>query len=132
MIMIFKSSLRGYHEGMTSSSGRAGRTAIRRPGAGITIDRDRLVRLRQERRLSRAQLAEAMAGNGYTITPDAIAKIENGWRRPKPRTLDALCKALHCESTELLPSEGPEPDDEQEPGLDDEQLAAEPEQEIAS
>ena len=101
-----------------------GRTApaVRRPGAGVTIDRDRLVRLRQEALLSRSQLAAKMSGgpckacgedythaddcpNGrqYTITPDAIAKIENGYRRPKTSTLARLCTALGCEPEELLP-----------------------------
>lgn len=86
-----------------TSSGRAGRTAIKRPGAGIDIDRDRLIRMRQDRLLSRAQLAEKMSGNGYSITPDAIAKIENGWRRPKTATLARMCKALDCEPSDLLP-----------------------------
>lgn len=102
---------------------RAGRTAIKRPGAGIAIDRDRLIRLRQDRLLSRADLALRMS-NGpcqycrkpyshdagcpsaeeYSITPDAIAKIENGWRRPKTITLARLCRALGCDPGDLLPS----------------------------
>lgn len=39
----------------------------------------------------------------YTITPDAIAKIENGWRRPKTATLARMCRALGCEPGDLLP-----------------------------
>lgn len=88
---------------MTSDDGRAGRTAIKRPGAGVAIDRGQLVRLRQGRLLSRAQLAKAMSGDGYSITPDAIAKIENGWRRPKTTTLARMCKALGCQPEDLLP-----------------------------
>jgi transcriptional regulator with XRE-family HTH domain len=34
---------------------------------------------------------------------DAIAKIENGTRRPKASTLRALCQALNCEPRDLLP-----------------------------
>lgn len=90
-----------------TSSGRAGSTAIKRPGAGIDIDRDRLIRMRQARLLSRAQLAEAMSGDGYSITPDAIAKIENGHRRPKTATLARMCSALRCEPGDLLPPSSP-------------------------
>jgi transcriptional regulator with XRE-family HTH domain len=95
---------------MTSTSdGREGRTAIKRPGSGIAIDRDALVRLRQYRLLTRAQLARAMTGDGYKITPDAIAKIENGWRKPKITTLARLCQALDCTPVELLPPEASVP-----------------------
>lgn len=106
---------------MTSSE-RTGTTAIRRPGAGIDIDRVRLVRMRQDRLMNRAQLAEAMSSGPcshcgrpysheslcpdegkYTITPDAIAKIENGHRRPKTATLARMCDALGCEPADLLP-----------------------------
>jgi transcriptional regulator with XRE-family HTH domain len=109
---------------MTSTSGseRTGRTAIKRPGAGIAIDRDKLVHLRTARLMTRAQLAQAMSngpcehcgqpyshkpddcpnGKEYSITPDAIAKIENGWRRPKTSTLARMCDALHCAPTDLL------------------------------
>lgn len=68
--------------------------------------------MRQARLLSRAQLADAMSdpeprGEGsYSITPDAIAKIENGHRRPKTTTLARMCKALGCEPEDLLPPEG--------------------------
>lgn len=78
----------------------------KRPGAGVTIDRDRLVRMREIRLLSRAQLAakmSALGGGEFSITPDAIAKIENGYRRPKPGTLAKICEALECEADELLP-----------------------------
>lgn len=91
-----------------TSSGRAGQTAIKRPGSGIPVDRGRLTRLRQARLLSRAQLADAMSDpeprdeGSYSITPDAIAKIENGHRRPKTATLARMCKALGCTPADLL------------------------------
>ncbi len=97
------------------------RTAARRPGAGVAIDSVRLVRMRIVRRLSRADVALKMS-NGpcaicdhpyshrpdcpnasqFTITPDAIAKIENGHRRPKTATFGRLCDALGCEPEDLL------------------------------
>jgi transcriptional regulator with XRE-family HTH domain len=81
------------------------RTAIKRPGAGVDIDRERLIRMREVRLLSRAQLAAKMSANEdeFTITPDAIAKIENGYRRPKTATLGRMCEALNCEPEDLLP-----------------------------
>jgi transcriptional regulator with XRE-family HTH domain len=79
------------------------RTAIKRPGAGVDIDRERLIRLREVRLMSRAQLAARMSGDGFSITPDAIAKIENGYRRPKTATLGRMCEALDCEPEDLLP-----------------------------
>jgi transcriptional regulator with XRE-family HTH domain len=84
---------------------RPARTAIKRPGAGVAIDSKRLIRMRQTRLLSRAQLAAKMsAGNdAYKITPDAIAKIENGHRRPKTSTLSRMCEALGCEPEDLFP-----------------------------
>lgn len=82
---------------------RTARTTIKRPGAGVDIDRGRLVRMREVRLLSRAQLAARMSVNGFSITPDAIAKIENGYRRPKTVTLGKLCEALDCTPEELLP-----------------------------
>ncbi len=101
---------------------RPARTAIKRPGAGVTIDRERLIRLREVRLLSRAQLAVRMSDGDevpeelrWTITPDAIAKIENGYRRPKTSTLGRLCEALSCEPEDLLPLSPPpaaEPEDE--------------------
>lgn len=85
------------------------RTAVKRPGAGVTIDRERLVRMREIRLLSRAQLAARMSAEDdeFSITPDAIAKIENGYRRPKTVTLSRLCEALGCQPEELLPDTRP-------------------------
>ena len=104
---------------------RPARTTIRRPGSGVTIDRERLVRMREVKLLSRAQLAAKMSGgpcplcgqmysheadcanaDEFSITPDAIAKIENGYRRPKTSTLSRLCEALGCEPEDLLPVDG--------------------------
>lgn len=59
--------------------------------------------MREVRLLSRAQLAAKMSGDGFSITPDAIAKIENGYRRPKTVTLGKLCEALDCSPEDLLP-----------------------------
>jgi transcriptional regulator with XRE-family HTH domain len=60
--------------------------------------------MREIRLLSRAQLAAKMSAgdDGFSITPDAIAKIENGYRRPKPVTLSRLCNVLDCKPEELL------------------------------
>ena len=85
------------------------RTQLKRPGAGVTIDNKRLLRMREVKLLSRAQLAALMsdddpdADGAFTITPDAIAKIENGKRRPKTVTLGRLCEALGCDPEDLLP-----------------------------
>lgn len=86
------------------ASSPAVRTAVKRPGAGVTIDSARLIRMRESKPLSRADLAAAMSADGlFSITPDAIAKIENGHRRPKPVTLGRLCAALGCQPEDLLP-----------------------------
>lgn len=95
---------------------RETRSTIRRPGAGVDVDPDRLTAMRQSRLLSRAQLAARMSdpcdhGDGpcpcYTITQDAIAKVENGQRRPKTITLRRMCDALDCQPEDLLPLEVP-------------------------
>lgn len=90
----------------------AARTTVRRPGAGVTIDRTRLIRLRELRLLSRAQLAALMSegDDDFTITPDAIAKIENGYRRPKTVTLGKLCEVLGCYPEDLLPETDRQPE----------------------
>jgi transcriptional regulator with XRE-family HTH domain len=107
---------------------RPDRTAVKRPGAGVTVDRERLIRMREIRLMSRAQLAAKMSGGpcqlcgmpyshksdcpnagDFTITPDAIAKIENGYRRPKTITLGRLCEALGCDPEDILPAVQPTP-----------------------
>lgn len=79
--------------------------SAKRPGAGVVIDITRLRRLREEKMLSRAELASLMSnGNDeFTYTPDAVAKIENGRRRPKTATLRRLCEVLECVPEDLLP-----------------------------
>jgi DNA-binding Xre family transcriptional regulator len=78
---------------------------VRRPGAGVAIDIGKLLRMRQTKLLSRSQLATKMSTDPdtFTITADAIAKIENGHRKPKTSTFGRLCAALHCEPEDLLP-----------------------------
>lgn len=83
---------------------RERKTSIRRPASGVAIDPERLRRMRERRALNRQQLAEmVIMPNGKPMSRDAIAKIENGARRPKPATLRALCDALGCEPDDLLP-----------------------------
>ena len=67
------------------------------PAAGVDLDPVKLIRLREEHAWSRWQLA-TKAG----VTRDSIAKYENGHRRPKPGTLQALCEVLDCEPMDLL------------------------------
>lgn len=84
--------------------------AIRRPMSGIAIDPDRLTWHRESRIWSRQDLSDAVAGldltdeNGgrLTVTRDAIAKIENGDRKPKARTVRALCQALDIGVRDLM------------------------------
>lgn len=75
-------------------------TNIRRPDAGVSIDVDKLKRLRLERAWSRSELARR-AG----VTPDTVAKWERGHRRPKPDALGQLAAALDVEPAELLPEQ---------------------------
>lgn len=80
----------------------------------MTIDRERLIRMRETRLMSRAQLARKMSekksdDDEFSITPDAIAKIENGYRRPKTSTLGRLCEALGCNPEDLFPAPPPPP-----------------------
>lgn len=95
---------------------RPAQRTIRRPASGIPIDPARLTAWRERRAMSRQDLADAIAALGWaddngrrlTYTRDAIAKSENGHRRPKPRTLKALCAALSadgdpCEPRDLMP-----------------------------
>lgn len=76
--------------------------AIHRPASGLSIDPRRLAWWRESRGWSRENLSDAITelqltdedGAPLTVTRDAIAKIENGERRPKARTVQALCAAL--------------------------------------
>jgi transcriptional regulator with XRE-family HTH domain len=58
------------------------------------------------RAMTPEDLADAVAGTWFTR--DAVAKIENGYRRPKPDTLAAICLVLECTPAELRPgAQGP-------------------------
>lgn len=81
----------------TMTSTREPKSAIRRPASGVNVDPDKLIRLRELKAWSRAELASEVG-----ISRDAIAKIENGARRPKAKTLRDLCTALGCEPADLL------------------------------
>ena len=88
---------------------------IRRPMSGIAIDPGRLTWYRENRPWSRQDLSDAVArldledenGGELTVTRDAIAKIENGERKPKARTVRALCAALGISVSDLLPGGDP-------------------------
>lgn len=85
--------------------------AIRRPASGISIDPYRLTWYREDKPWSRQDLSDAVArlelldeaGEPLTVTRDAIAKIENGERKPKARTIRALCQALGVTVRDLMP-----------------------------
>jgi transcriptional regulator with XRE-family HTH domain len=87
--------------------------AKRRPGSGVAIDPAKLRWTRENRNLGRDQLSARITvvarernilnnhGETVTYSQDAIAKLENGERRPKMFTFEALCAALDCEPAEL-------------------------------
>jgi len=100
--------------------GQAAPAAIRRPASGIAIDPARLAWWRESRGWSRQDLSDEVArldltdenGEELTVTRDAIAKIENGERKPKARTVRGLCLALsvpgdECTPRDLLPGGDP-------------------------
>jgi transcriptional regulator with XRE-family HTH domain len=88
---------------------------VRRPASGISIDPGRLIWWREDRIWSRQDLSDAVArlnlsdegGEPLTVTRDAIAKIENGERKPKARTVRALCAALGITVRDLMPGDEP-------------------------
>jgi transcriptional regulator with XRE-family HTH domain len=95
---------------------QAAPAAVRRPASGVAIDPGRLAWYRQSDDMghptwSRQDLSDAIArlgladenGEPLTVTRDAIAKIENGERSPKPRTVRALCAALGISVRDLMP-----------------------------
>lgn len=71
-----------------------------RPLRGVEVDINHLVRLRTERAMSRAQLAEAVKCSKSTID-----KIEQRKALPSMAMLGKLAKALGVEPKELLPPE---------------------------
>ncbi len=90
----------------TGAGGRLTKTAIRRPASGVDIDTRKLIAMRSLRALTRLELqnlTRKLDPEGKGLSRDAIAKIENGQRRPKTETFRKLCKALNCEAAELLP-----------------------------
>ncbi len=84
---------------------------IRRPAAGIDIDPRLLVAWRNGRALSRQEMSDRIRNLGWkddrdaplVFSRDAIAKIENGYRRPRPLTLRAICAVLECSPPDLMP-----------------------------
>jgi transcriptional regulator with XRE-family HTH domain len=100
---------------LTGAADRPTKTAIRRPASGVAISTHKLAAMRARRSMTRLQLAqrtleldplrwqddEGLWHGG--VSRDAIAKIENGQRRPKTSTLEKLCEALVCEPKDLLP-----------------------------
>lgn len=94
---------------------RRDQAAVRRPASGITIDPGRLIWHREDRIWSRQDLSDAVTrlglldenGGPLTVTRDAIAKIENGERKPKARTVRALCAALGITVRDLMPDGEP-------------------------
>jgi transcriptional regulator with XRE-family HTH domain/predicted flap endonuclease-1-like 5' DNA nuclease len=96
---------------MTEERAQEPRRAISRPASGIAIDPERLIAWRSRRAMSRQDLEDAIEALGWTdergkpvrYTRDAIAKTENRYRKPKPRTLKALCAALSTEDDPCTP-----------------------------
>lgn len=105
-----------------------------RPGSGVLIDPAKLTWMRNNRKLTRKQLSdkirEVSLEQGITddhevpvtYSQDAVAKLENGERKPKMYTFEALCAALDCEPADLqedfpgsarlpLPAGMPRPDE---------------------
>jgi len=93
-----------------------------RPASGIVIDGHKLMAWRARRAMSRQDLSDAIAalkwrypsGSKLTLGRDAIAKLENGYRKPKALTLRALCTALTgdgevCTPAALMPDGEPLP-----------------------
>jgi hypothetical protein len=90
------------------------RPRITRPGAGVTVDPQRVMTVRNKRLLTRERLSEKIralgltddAGRPVTLGPDFLGKIETGGengRRPGLHSFRALCLALECDPAELMP-----------------------------
>lgn len=73
----------------------------KRPAEGLVAESSSIAALRETKGWSQRELAGEVGRQLFSR--DAIAKIENGTRRPKASTLRALCQALNCEPRDLLP-----------------------------
>jgi transcriptional regulator with XRE-family HTH domain len=94
---------------------RPGQTPAKRerPGSGVPVSPEKLTWVRNNRKLTRDQLSERIAvvareqnildnhGEPVTYSRDAVAKLENGERKPKMYTFEAICAALECEASDL-------------------------------
>lgn len=70
-------------------------------GSGFPVDAAKLVRLRRSKPWSRARLAREAGLSAWSVK-----SYERGYRRPRAESLEALCRALGCEVSELLVPEG--------------------------
>jgi transcriptional regulator with XRE-family HTH domain len=94
---------------------RPGQTPAKRsrPGSGVPLDPAKLTWLRTNRGMTRDGLSDKIAevareqqildnhGEPVTYSRDAVAKLENGERKPKMYTFLAICAALECDPAEL-------------------------------
>lgn len=94
---------------------RPGQTPAKRlrPGSGVPVDPGKLTWMRNNRKLTRDQLSDRIAkvsleqgivdnhGDPVTYSRDAVAKLENGERKPKMYTFMAICAALDCDAADL-------------------------------
>jgi transcriptional regulator with XRE-family HTH domain len=94
---------------------RPGQTPAKRerPGSGVPVSPEKLTWMRNNRKLTREQLSDRITqvaldqnildnhGQPVTYSRDAVAKLENGERKPKMYTFEALCAALECEASDL-------------------------------
>lgn len=84
-----------------------------RPGSGVPVDPGKLTWMRNNRGMTRDQLSDRITdvareqnimdnhGDPVTYSRDAVAKLENGERKPKMYTFLAICAALGCDPAEL-------------------------------
>lgn len=94
---------------------RPGQTPAKRlrPGSGVPVEPGKLTWMRNNRGMTRDQLSDRIAevareqnirdnhGEPVTYSRDAIAKLENGERKPKMYTFRAICAALNCAAEDL-------------------------------
>lgn len=75
---------------------------------GWTLDTGAVKAQRTVRGWTESQLADAVARHWFSR--DAVNKIERGERRPKARTLRAICMILRCRPEQLMAGSRPLPD----------------------